>query len=127
MAREETLATLRDLQQAGLVRAVGISTKTVSGGLRAVECCDAIMVAYSPRDRDGLPVIRAAQAANKGVLIKKALQSGHLDQTGVADPVLASLRLIYAEPGVSSAVIGTLDPAHLRSNAAAAERALNGP
>lgn len=124
LEREETLATLSDLRQAGLVRAVGISTKTVSGGLRAVERCDAVMVTYNWRERADLPVIRAARDAGKGVLIKKALQSGHLDQGGMADPVLAALRLIYGEPGVGSVVIGTLDPAHLRANAAAVEQAL---
>ena len=102
-----------------------MSTKTVAGGLRAVECCDVVMLTYNPRDRDDLPVIRAARAANKGVLIKKALQSGHLDAIATPDPVLAALRLIYAEPGVSSVVVGTLDPEHLRADAAAAEQALS--
>ncbi|MBK8899517.1 MAG: aldo/keto reductase [Candidatus Competibacteraceae bacterium] len=125
LEHEGVLLALRDLQQGGLVRAVGMSTKTVAGGLRAVECCDVVMLTYNPRDRDDLPVIRAARAANKGVLIKKALQSGHLDAIATPDPVLAALRLIYAEPGVSSVVVGTLDPEHLRADAAAAEQALS--
>lgn len=119
------LAALRDLQRAGQVRAVGMSTKTVAGGLRAVECCDVVMATYSLSERAELPVIRAAHAADKGILIKKALQSGHLDRSDNADPVAAALRLIYAEPGVGSVVVGTLDPAHLRANAAAAEQALS--
>ncbi len=121
---DAVLPTLLDLKQAGLARAVGMSTKTVAGGLRAVECCDLVMVTYNLRQREELPVIRAAHAANKGVLIKKGLLSGHLDQTAASDPVLASLRLIYAEPGVSSVVVGTLNPAHLRANAAAVESVL---
>lgn len=124
LGRDAVLPTLLDLKQAGLARAVGMSTKTVAGGLRAVECCDLVMVTYNLRQREELPVIRAAHAANKGVLIKKGLLSGHLDQTAESDPVLASLRLIYAEPGVSSVVVGTLDSAHLRANVAAVERAL---
>jgi aryl-alcohol dehydrogenase-like predicted oxidoreductase len=124
LEREAVLPTLLDLKRAGWVRAVGMSSKTVDGGLRAVECCDLVMVTYNLRQRDELPVIRAAGAASKGVLIKKGLLGGHLDQVAETDPVSASLRLIYAEPGASSAVIGTLDPAHLRANAAAAERAL---
>jgi Predicted oxidoreductases (related to aryl-alcohol dehydrogenases) len=121
---DAVLPTLLDLKQAGLARAVGMSTKTVAGGLRAVECCDLVMVTYNLRQREELPVIRAAHAANKGVLIKKGLLSGHLDRTTASDPVLASLRLIYAEPGVSSVVVGTLNPAHLRANAAAVESVL---
>ncbi len=114
------LPTLRDLQTAGLVRAVGISSKTVEGGLRAMECCDLVMATYNPRQREELPVIRAAHAMGKGILIKKGLLSGHLDQIAETDPVLAALRMIYEEPGVSSVVVGTLNPVHLRANAAAA-------
>ena len=109
------LPTLRHLQQEGWIRAVGISTKTVAGGLRAVDCCDVVMVTYNLAQREELPVIRAAQAAQKGVLIKKGLQSGHLDPHA-ADPVSAALRLIYAEPGVGSVVVGTLNLDHLRAN-----------
>ena len=124
LEREAVLPTLLDLKRGGLVRAVGMSTKTVAGGLRAVECCDLVMVTYNLHQREELPVIHAAQAAGKGVLVKKGLLSGHLDQTAQSDPVLASLRLIYAEPGVSSVVVGTLNPGHLRANVAAVERVL---
>ena len=124
LEREEVLPTLRHLQQAGLIRAVGMSSKTVAGGLRAVECCDVVMATYNLAQREELPVIRAAHAAGKGVLIKKGLLSGHLDPLTNADPVQASMELIYAEPGVSSVVVGTLNPEHLRANVAAAERSL---
>lgn len=119
LEQEEVLPTLRQLQQAGLIRAVGMSGKTVGGGLRAVECCDVLMVTYNLAQRDELPVIRAAHAAGKGVLIKKGLFSGHLDALENADPARASMELIFAQPGVSSVVVGTLNPQHLRVNAAA--------
>jgi aryl-alcohol dehydrogenase-like predicted oxidoreductase len=35
------------------------------------------------------------------------------------------MELIFAEPGVSSVVVGTLNPAHLRTNVAAVEDVLN--
>ena len=124
LEQEAVLPTLRDLQQAGLVRAVGMSTKTVAGGLQAVECCDLVMATYNLRQREELPVIRAAHAAGKGVLIKKGLLSGHLSKLTQVDPVRAALQLVYAEPGVSSIVIGALNPVHLRANAAVAEWAL---
>ncbi|MDG4598148.1 MAG: aldo/keto reductase [Candidatus Contendobacter sp.] len=122
LEREEVLPTLLDLKQAGLVRAVGMSSKTVAGGLRAVECCDVVMVTYNPRQREELSVIRAA--AGKGVLIKKGLLSGHLDRISEVDPVRTSLWLIFAEPGVSSVVVGTLNPDHLRANVAAVKSVL---
>lgn len=121
LERQGVLPTLLDFKQAGLVRAVGMSSKTVAGGLRAVECGDVVMVTYNLSQRDELPVIRAAHAAGRGVLIKKGLFSGQLDQLSAVDPVRASLALIYTEPGVSSVVVGTLNPAHLQANVAAAE------
>lgn len=120
----EVLPTLLGFKKAGLVRAVGISSKTVVGGLRAVECCDVVMVTYNLRDQGDLPVIRAAQAASKGVLIKKGFMSGYLEQVAENDPILASLRLIYAEPGVGSVVVGTLDSGHLQANIYVSERIL---
>jgi aryl-alcohol dehydrogenase-like predicted oxidoreductase len=124
LEREEILPTLRDLQKAGLIRAVGMSSKTVPGGLRAVQCCDVAMVTYNLSQREELPVIRAAHAAGKGILIKKGLLSGHLDSLAKDDPIPASLELIFTEPGVSSMVVGTLNPEHLRANVAAVERTL---
>ncbi len=121
LERGEVLPTLLDLKRAGLIRAVGMSSKTVAGGLRAVECGDLVMITYNLSQQDELPVIRAAHAAGRGVLIKKGLLSGHLDQVSTVDPVRVSLELIYTEPGVSSVVVGTLNPAHLRANVAAAE------
>lgn len=126
LQEEGTLDTLLDLKTQGLVRAVGMSTKTLAGGLLAVQRCDVVMVTYNLMRQEELPVIRAAHAADRGVLIKKGLLSGHLEQLGETDPVAASLRLIFAEPGVSSAVVGILNPAHLCADAAALARVLDG-
>ncbi len=124
LEQEEVLPTLRRLQQAGLIRAVGMSSKTVAGGLRAVECCDVVMATYNLVQREELPVIHAAHAAGKSVFIKKGLLSGHLDLLTNADPAPASMALIYAEPGVSSLIVGTLNPEHLRADVTAAKWAL---
>jgi len=124
LEQAEVLPALLHLQQAGWIRAVGMSSKTIAGGLRAVECCDVVMVTYNLAQRQELPVIRAAHAAGKGVFIKKGLLSGHLDPLASTDPVRTSLELIFAEPGVSSVVAGTLNPLHLLANVMTAERIL---
>lgn len=125
LREEGALPTLLELKAAGLIRAVGMSSKTVAGGLLALEFCDLVMVTYNWLHQDQLPVIQSAHAANKGVLIKKGLLSGHLRQLDETDPVQAALRLVLGTPGVSSVIAGTLDPAHLRANAAAVERVLD--
>ncbi|MCP5450467.1 MAG: aldo/keto reductase [Gammaproteobacteria bacterium] len=125
LEREGALPTLLNLKREGWVRSVGMSTKTVAGGLRALECCDVVMLTYNLSEREEWSVIQAAYVTGKGVLIKKGLRSGHLDRTTSIDPVRASMELIFAEPGVSSVVVGTLNPAHLRANVAAVEDVLS--
>lgn len=108
--------TLERLKQQGKLRAYGMSTKTVAGGILAVKHSDVVMVTYYPGYADEVDVIKAAEKAHKGVLIKKALASGHLNKIDNTDPVAASMRYIFAEPGVTSVIVGTINPQHLRQN-----------
>lgn len=122
-----TLEALEDLKRRGLVRAVGVSTKSVEGGLLAVARCDVVMITLNPRDRAEATVAEAAASAGVGVLVKKPLLSGHLDAGSLGgDPVETCLRFVLGCAGVSSAVIGTLSESHLRQAVAAAERVLEG-
>lgn len=121
---EGVYPTLAELKQAGLIRAFGFSGKTVEGGIRALDEGDCAMVTYNLHQQQELPVLDHALSHNKGILIKKALASGHLCLQG-EDPLLASLQLIYSHPAVASAIIGTINPSHLRENVATALRVLN--
>ena len=104
-----TLQCLQNLKQQGWVRAVGISHKTVSGARRAMALgCDLIMATLNLDDQSELALIAEAGAAGCGVLIKKALASGHAGA--------ASLRFAASQPGVSSVVVGTINPEHLLAN-----------
>jgi len=106
-----TLQALQELKRAGLVRAVGISHKSADGAACAIEVgCDVIMAVLNPDERAEASVIARAGVAGCGVLIKKALASGH------AAP--QSLQFVAAQPGVSSIIVGTIDPRHLKENAA---------
>ena len=119
LEQTDCLATLFKMKEKGQIRAIGMSTKTLEGGLRAVETLDLVMATYNPSYTDDAPVIAAAHAANKGVLIKKALNSGH-DALGTPNETANNLRTVLATPGVSSAIVGTINLEHLRGNVKAA-------
>jgi len=113
----DCLPALLRCRERGLVRAVGMSTKTLAGGLAALGHCDVVMVTYNPSHQAEAAVIDAAMAQQRGVLVKKALDSGH------ASTAADNLRFALSHPGVSSVVIGTINPAHLSANAAAVSAA----
>lgn len=111
---DHVFSMLEALKQQGKIRAYGMSTKTVEGGKLAVELSDVVMVAFNPSYTVERDVIVSAHEKQKGVFIKKALDSGHLKT-----PVAETMKFIFAEPGVSSVIVGTLNPMHLRQNVSA--------
>ena len=121
---EEVCDTLQELKREGLIRAVGMSTKTVEGGLWCVENMDVVMATYNPAYIDELPVLEAAARLNKGVVIKKGLQSGHADSSAGGGGVEAALRFVFAQQAVNSVIVGTINPEHLRQNVAITEEVL---
>lgn len=108
---ERVFDTLRAMKEAGKIRAYGMSSKTVAGGLRTLQEADVAMVTFNSSYLDEVPVIQQAHLQQKGILIKKAFASGHAT-TSIAD----TLQLIFNEPGVSSVVVGTINTKHLREN-----------
>lgn len=115
------LETLSDLKREGKIRAFGASTKTVEGGIYAAGHSDVVMATWNPQYTDEHAVLDACQHLSTGVLVKKAFASGHLHGT---DAVQTSLDFAFSHPAVSSVIAGTLNPDHLRHNAAATARAL---
>ena len=67
------LDILNHLKQKGLIRATGMSTKTVEGGKLAAKQSDIAMVTHNLLYQEERPVIDYAQANGKGIFIKKAL------------------------------------------------------
>lgn len=112
-----TLDVLADLKAAGAIRAYGVSTKTLEGGLATVAHADVVMITLNMDAPGELPVAAAARHRGRGVLVKKALGSGHLGAEAARQ-----LRWVVSRPGVSAAVVGTIDPEHLAANVAALER-----
>jgi aryl-alcohol dehydrogenase-like predicted oxidoreductase len=133
------IATLQQLKQQGWIRAYGISSKTLEGGLLAAELCDAVMLMYNTDYPDEAPVIAKSAQQGAAVLLKKVLASGHICHDAPParadkqrqpeafeqdqDPIQRALDFAYAPAGVTSAVIGTLNLEHLRANLIKALRA----
>lgn len=116
--------TLTELKASGKIRAFGMSTKTVAGGMLAVDQSDVVMVMHNPVYTDEQPVIQYAEKNKKGILIKKALASGHLQKIPSNDPVREAMNFIFQQQGVSSVIVGTLNPKHLQHNVECAVEAL---
>jgi aryl-alcohol dehydrogenase-like predicted oxidoreductase len=110
----EVFDTLNYLKQQGLIRAYGMSSKTVDGGLLTVQHSDVVMCTLNLNYKDELPVIELAAKLRKGVLIKKALASGHIDQENFIEK---SFTDIFSHSGVSSIVVGTINPKNMIFNA----------
>jgi len=116
--QDDVFGTLTALKQQGLIRAFGASTKTVAGGLLTLEHSDIVMVTHNPSHQEEVSVIQQAYKKQKGVLIKKALISGHLSQIEALDPVQEAMRVVFKELGVNSVIIGCINAAHLKHNVA---------
>lgn len=111
------LGELQRLKREGKVRAVGASTGTPEGAMLAAECCEVVMLTINPEHTLDLPAAARAGQRGVGVLVKKALASGRLAGEGAAG---AAIRHALSQPGVSSVVVGTTSPAHLREAVVAA-------
>lgn len=118
LEHEEVYQTLEALKQEGKIGAFGLSGKTAAGGLKALERGDCAMVTYNLNEQAERPVLDYAAEHGKAILVKKALASGHVCLSPGIDPVRASFELLFSHPGVSSAIVGTINPVHLAHNVA---------
>ncbi|OGT43195.1 MAG: aldo/keto reductase [Gammaproteobacteria bacterium RIFCSPHIGHO2_12_FULL_37_34] len=114
--QEHVFVTLSKLKKSGKIRVFGMSTKTIAGGLLTVKHADVAMVTYNLLHLEEQKIIREANQQQKGIFVKKGLVSGHLQHIHSQHPVKDSLQFILAEPGVSSVIIGSINPLHVREN-----------
>ena len=115
---EPVFEALESLKNKGLIKAYGMSSKTVEGGCWVVENCDVVMATANLEYDDERVVLELAAKLNKGVIIKKGLQSGHVDSSVGGSGVDAAFKHILNLPGVSSMIVGTINKQHLQSNVA---------
>ncbi len=110
----DVVPTLTALRDAGVIKAIGLSAKTVDGARAALAWADVLMVEYHVRDQSHGPVIAEAAAAGVGVVVKKGLASGELDPA-------EAIPFVLSTAGVASLVIGSLGIDHIRTNIRLAE------
>lgn len=110
----QVVSFLRRLKNSGVVGCVGFSAKTIAGAKAALAWADALMIEYNCVNREFELVIREAADLGVGVVIKKPLQSGHLDYQ-------QALRFLFHESPVAdkitSVVIGSNNYEHMARNA----------
>jgi aryl-alcohol dehydrogenase-like predicted oxidoreductase len=105
----DAVPTLVELKRKGLVRAIGLSGKTVEGARLALDWADVVMVEYHVEDLSHGPVIASAAERGVGVVVKKGLASGKL-------PAEEAIGFVLANPAVGSLVVGGLNLEHFRAN-----------
>jgi len=121
-SKYDVFGTINMLKRQGKIRYGGISTKTIAGGMLAIEHSDCAMISYNLDYQDELTVIAKAVSLNRGILVKKALASGHLATQENA--LERSLELNFSTPGIGSVIIGTINSQHLRQNVELAHKIL---
>lgn len=124
LEQQEVYQTLAELKREGKILGFGFSGKTAAGGLLALQQGDCAMVTYNLNEQAERPVLDYAAEHGKAILVKKALASGHICLAPGIDPVQASFELLFAHPGVSSAIVGTINPLHLAHNVGVVARIL---
>ena len=107
------LDILADIKAKGLIRSYGMSTKTIEGGLLALEKSDVVMATYNLQDTHEKPIFEKAAELGKAMLVKKAFASGHLHTEKSA---LETFQQIFSMSAVGSIVIGTYNSNHLEEN-----------
>lgn len=116
IAENESLWQILEMRKKmGDILSYGVSSKTVNGGLNCLKRSDVAMVTYRKDYTDELPILDYALQNNKGILLKKVLNSGHSVTKSDTSPE-KELQYCASHPAVTSMIIGTLNPQHLISN-----------
>jgi aryl-alcohol dehydrogenase-like predicted oxidoreductase len=113
LINQGTLEVLEHLKKKGYLCLSGMSTKTVAGGMLALQHSDLVMLPYNLDDSTHAPVIEEAQRLQKGIFIKKILASGHHHEAKQRESVFEQA---LSFPAVSSIIVGTINPAHLQQH-----------
>lgn len=120
---DEVIQCLLDAKQAGKVKSVGLSGKTVDGGIRALTYLDTLMMTRNLQYQEEDSLLAVAEQLNKKVFLKKIFNSGWIVNTdndtqtmNKADAMQQTFQHCFNSPQICSAVLGTINPKHLIEN-----------
>jgi aryl-alcohol dehydrogenase-like predicted oxidoreductase len=135
-----TVEALQGLRQDGKIRFIGISSTlpNITGHL-AAGVFDVIQVPYSALQREHEEVMRQIGAAGLGIVVRGGVARGdsgrglgHARDSSLAANLSGVvgdmsrmellLRFTLCNPGLSTAIVGTQSPLHVRANVAAAAK-----
>ena len=137
---DDTIATLHALRDQGKVRFIGSSSMLPQlDELIDLDVFDGFQVPYSAMQRQHEQAMARAGRAGAAIVVRGALAQGRRDvpwspgwdgwaAAGLDDlldggtPTDFMLRYAISHPATTTAIVGTLDPGHLRANVAAAQR-----
>jgi len=109
LMHSDCVGMLKQCKDQGMIRAIGMSTKSLAGGVLAASLLDVVMITYNMEQRDQA-VLDFASEHGKGVLVKKGLMSGH------AGSIEDSMELLFRTKGIDSVIVGTINLGHLAQN-----------
>jgi len=109
LTQTDTIEVLQEAKQAGKVRWIGLSGKTVAEAESALDWADVLMLEYHLEDRSHETLIQQARQQGIGVIVKKGLASGQL-------PPEEAIAFVLSNSGVSNLVVGGLNLDHIQTN-----------
>ena len=139
---DELIATLQDIRAQGMTRFIGVShTLPMLDECVVMGAFDTFQIPYSCLEPQHHDAITRAADSGAGVIIRGGVARGGpesamamqeradlwqrarlADVTGDMTPAEAILRYTLSHPHCHTTIVGTLNPAHLAENLAAAER-----
>ena len=106
------LNPLIDAKEQGLVKAFGLSGKTIEGGQIALDLgAECLMITLNTETDVELPLTKLALEKGAGVLIKKPLGGGRL-----VEGIHEQFQNLMSNPGITSITVGTTNQEHLKYN-----------
>jgi aryl-alcohol dehydrogenase-like predicted oxidoreductase len=124
LEQTDALEGLNRIRSSGKAKAVGISAKTVAGIRIAARELDAVMAPCGPAHPELRGALVEARDAGCATLAIKVLGQGHAVDGEVSDPVQQAMDFVLGTEGIDLAVIGTVNPVHLRQAVTAASTTL---